>query len=186
MGFYLGGTRTANGNWSDRVNSNLTATTHIPEIRMTISLRIEGSIYSRSQDLTYYNGKEWAYLLDENGNRVAGSVYNQKEYYSGVWPVAYMTFDQEVKPFTSVEAADPRFAYLIEKSNTVFTFVRDGYGAFFMSNISLTKEIGDLASISFYVNNFTKSNPFLRSKATGVKSSKNIEFSYGATLRIKF
>jgi hypothetical protein len=189
VGFYVGETAsvgTSNGNWSDGISANLTATTHIPEIRMTISLRLEGSLYARSQDLTYYNGKEWAFLLDENGNRVDGSVYNQEEYYSGVWPVAYMTFDQVVKPFTAVEAADPKFAYLIQKSNNVYTFVRDGHGAYFMSNISITKEIGDLASISFYVNNFTKSNPYLRSWATGVKSSRTIDFSYGATLRIKF
>ncbi|MDP3398541.1 MAG: hypothetical protein Q8S23_05285, partial [Bacteroidales bacterium] len=70
--------------------------------------------------------------------------------------------------------------------NTTYGFARDGNGAYFMSNISLTKEIGDLASLSFYVNNFTKSNPYIASWATGLRSSKNIEFTYGATLRIKF
>lgn len=189
VGFYVGSTSnytTYNGSWGDGMSANLTATTHIPEIRMTISLRVEGTLYSRSQNLTFYNGKEWAFLTDENGNRVSGSVYNQKEYYPGVWPVAYMGFDQVVKPFTATQAADPRFAYLIGRSNTVYPFVRDGNGAYFMANISLTKELGDLASISFYVNNFTKSNPYIASWATGVKSSRNIDFSYGATLRIKF
>ncbi|OFY39471.1 MAG: hypothetical protein A2X18_05100 [Bacteroidetes bacterium GWF2_40_14] len=189
IGFYLGGTSnvsTYNGSWADGVNANFTATTHIPEIRMTISLRIEGTLYAQTQNLTYYNGKEWAYLTDGNGNRIEGSVYNQKEYFSGMWPVAYMTFDQKVKPFTAVEAADPRFAYLLGRSNNVFTYVRNGNGPYFMSNLSITKEIGDIASLSFYVNNFTKSNPFIRSWATGVKSSRNIDFAYGATLRIKF
>ena len=187
--FYLGGTSpiiTYNGSWGDGVTANLTTTTHIPEIRMTLSLRIEGSIFNRSQNLTYYNGKEWAYLIDDKGNRVDRSVYDQKEYYAGIWPVAYMGFDGVVKPFTQTEANDPRFANLIGRSNTTYSFVQDGNGAYFMSNISLTKEIGDLASLSFYVNNFTKSNPYVASWATGLRTSKNIDFTYGATLRIKF
>ena len=189
IGYYLGGTSdvsTDNGAWGDGVTANFTATTHIPEIRMTISLRIEGTLYAQTQNLSYYNGKEWAYLTDNNGNKVEGSIYNQKEYYSGAWPVAYMTFDQKVKPFTAVEAADPRFSNLLCRSNNVYTYVRNGNGPYFMSNLSITKEIGDLASLSFYVNNFTKSNPFTRSWATGVKTSRNIDFAYGATLRIKF
>ena len=189
IGYYLGGTSdvsTDNGAWGDGATANFTATTHIPEIRMTISLRIEGTLYSQTQNLSYYNGKEWAYLTDNNGNKVEGSIYNQKEYYSGAWPIAYMTFDQKVKPFTAVEAADPRFSNLLCRSNNVYTYVRNGNGPFFMSNLSITKEIGDLASLSFYVNNFTKSNPYTRSWATGVKTSRNIEFAYGATLRIKF
>ena len=187
--FFLGGTNnvtTYNGIWGDGLTANLTATTHIPEIRMTISLRIEGTIYARSQKLSYYNGKEWAYLLDENGNRVSGSIYNQKEYYTGVWPVAYMGFDGIAKPFTQAQAQDPRFSSLIGKENNVYTYVQDGNGAYFMSNLSLTKEIGDLASLSFYVNNFTKSNPFIKSWATGNTIARNIDFAYGATLRIKF
>jgi hypothetical protein len=97
-----------------------------------------------------------------------------------------MGFDQVVKPFTQTEANDPRFAYLIGRSNTIYTFMQDGNGAYFMSNISITKEIGDLASLSFYVNNFTKSNPYIRSWATGVETVRNIGFAYGATLRFKF
>jgi outer membrane cobalamin receptor len=187
--FYLGGTSqhiTYNGAWADGINANLTATTHIPEIRMTVSLRLEGTLYSQSQKLTYFDGEEWAYLLDENGNKLSRSVYDQKEYFSGVWPVAYMGFDQKVHPFTATEAADPRFAYMIGQSNNVYTFARDGNGPYFMANLSLTKEIGDLASISFYVNNFTKSNPYIRSWATGIESARNIGFAYGATLRLKF
>lgn len=189
VGYYLGGTSryiTYNGQWNDGMRANLTATTHIPEIRMTVSLRIEGTLYNQSQKLTYYNGDEWAFLVDENGNRMDRSVYDQKEYYSGVWPVAYMGFDQEIHPFTEVEAADPRFANLVGQSNNIYTYARDGNGPYFMANLSLTKEIGDIASISFYVNNFTKSNPYITSWAKGTSYARNIGFAYGATLRIKF
>lgn len=189
VGYYVGATdriTTYNGLWEDGMTANLTATTHIPEIRMTISLRVEGTLYAQSQNLTYFDGKEWAFILDKNGNKMNGSVYGSKEYYSGIWPVAYMGFDQKIHPFTAQEAADPRFAQLIGQSNTTYTFARDGNGPYFMANLSLTKELGDLASISFYVNNFTKSNPEIRSWATGSTTARNIGFAYGATMRIKF
>lgn len=189
VGFYLRGTDrtlTFNGGWADGMTANFTTITHIPEIRMTVSLRLEGTLYNRTQNLTYYNGNEWAYLVDENGNKLNRSVYNQKEYYSGVWPVAYMGFDGKVKPFTQAQANDPRFAWLIGRSNTIYTYAQDGTGAYFMANVSITKEIGDIASLSFYVNNFTKSNPYIKRKATGVLVTANIDFMYGATLRIKF
>jgi hypothetical protein len=98
-----------------------------------------------------------------------------------------MGIDQVVRPFTQAALdQNPGLAYLVGRSNTVYPFVKDGNGAYFMSNISITKEIGDLASLSFYVNNFTKSNPYVQSLATGVRTARNIGFAYGATLRIKF
>jgi hypothetical protein len=75
---------------------------------------------------------------------------------------------------------------MIGEDSNVYTYAKDGTGAYFMANLNFTKEIGDFASISFYANNFTKSNPYMKSWATGVKTAKNISFSYGATLRIKF
>lgn len=189
VAYYLGGTGTYwthNGSWKDNLTANFTTTTHIPEIRMTISLRLEGTFFLRSQNLTYHNGEEWAFLLDENGNKINKSVYKQKEYYSGVWPVAYKGFDGVIKPFTETQAQDRRFASMLGRDSNVYTYALDGNGVYFMANLNITKEIGDLLSISFYANNFTKSNPYLKSWATGVKTAKNILFSYGATLRIKF
>ena len=46
VAYYLGGTgtyQTYNGSWDDGLTANFTTTTHIPEIRLTISLRIEGT-----------------------------------------------------------------------------------------------------------------------------------------------
>ncbi len=189
IAYYLMGTgtyQTYNGYWKDALRANFTTTTHIPAIRLTVSLRLEGSLFTREQNLTNYNGEEWAFLIDKDGNKVDGSVYNQKEYYTGVWPVAYKGFDGIIHPFTEKEATDSRFAPMIGRDSNVYTYVEDGSGAYFMANLNFTKEIGDYASVSFYANNFTKSNPYIRSWATGIKTARNISFSYGATLRIKF
>lgn len=190
LAYYLGGTgrnRTYNGEWRDGMTANLTATTHIPEIRMTVSLRVEGTIFSRSQQLTSRNGEEWAYLVSEDGRTpLAGTVYGQKDHFTGIWPVEYMGFDGVRHPFTQAEFEDPRFSNIIGRSNTTYRFALDGNWSYFFANISLTKEIGDHASLSFNVNNFTKSNPFVRSWQTEISTSRGIGFAYGATLRIKF
>lgn len=193
VGYYVGDTAplhsgTYNGVKEDGVRANLTAVTHIPEIRLTVSAKLEAQFYERTRHITYYNGKEWAYLIDGNGNKVDGSVYHQREYATGVWPVAYCSFDGEVKPFTAKEAADPRFARLINTSNSKVGYVDDGHSPFFIANISVTKEIGKIASISFYVNNFTNASPLVRSWATGISyvNPRFTNFTYGATLRLKF
>lgn len=194
IAYYFGGTSrsiTSNGTKTRDMNANFTATTHIPEIRMTISLRLEATIFNRSQNLTSVPkglkslyGNEWAYLTDADRNRLEGSVYG-KEHYTGVWPVAYAGIDGVVHPFTAESAKNPELAYMIGTSNTVYTFVKDGYNAYFMGNVAITKELGDHVSLSFYVNNFTKSNPFVRNIAQGTYSTRNIDFGYGATIRIK-
>ncbi|MFA5712816.1 MAG: TonB-dependent receptor [Bacteroidales bacterium] len=190
LAFYLGGTGrnvTYNGEWRDGMTANFTATTHIPEIRMTVSLRVEGTIFNRSQVLTTRDGEEWAYLVGEDGRTpIPGTVYGQKDHYTGVWPVEYMGLDGVRHPFTQAEFDDPRFAKMIGRSNTTYRYALDGNWSYFFANISLTKELGDHASLSFNVNNFTKSNPFIRSWQTEISTSRGISFAYGATLRIKF
>lgn len=189
VGYYVGSTSnyiSYNGEKRDNVRANLTFVTHIPEIRLTVSTRIEAEFFNRYTNLTYYNGKEWAFLKDDNGNKINGSVYHQKEYRTGVWPVAYKTFDGVVRPFTAKEAADPKFADLVGQSNTKTAYWTNGTGPYLCANISITKEIGSIASISFYANNCTNSIRVAKYWATGLKTARRAAFSYGATLRLKF
>ena len=186
VGYYVGATNvTYNGSKSDQLNANLRTVTHIPEIRMTVSLRLESNIFTRSLNQTRYNGKELAFMIDESNRHIEGSVYGRDEYRTGVWPVMYGDLSGNLKPFTEVEAADPRFTQLLNVSNTNYSFVEDGNNAYFMANISLTKEIGRMFGLSFYANNFTYSKPYIKSWANGRYSTRNIDFAYGATLRIK-
>ena len=66
---------------------------------------------------------------------------------------------------------------------------KDYITPYFSMNFSVTKEIGDLASISFYANNFFNNFSQLRSTWSGnyVSASGYIpSFYYGLTLRFKF
>ena len=54
------------------------------------------------------------------------------------------------------------------------------------ANLSITKEIGDHVSLSFFSNNFTNSRRFVKSHATGVSVIFTPAFYYGLTCRLKF
>jgi len=54
------------------------------------------------------------------------------------------------------------------------------------ANLSVTKEIGDHVSLSFFANNFTNARPVVTSRATGVSAIFTPNFYYGLRCRLKF
>lgn len=188
VGIYANGgeSGTFNGKESHSLNTNLTAITHIPEARIVITCRLEMSLLSRFRNLSRYQGKEYAYNVNADGvESIGGSIYDSNNY-TAIRPVKYMDENGDVHDFTDKEASDPAFANLIIKSGNAYTFSQDGYGAYLSANLSVTKEIGDHVSLSFFANNFTNSRMYVTSKATGVSAIFTPAFYYGLTCRLKF
>lgn len=188
VGIYANGgeSGTFNGKESHSLNANLTAITHIPEARIVITCRLEMSLLSRFRNLSRYQGKEYAYNVNADGvESIGGSIYDSNNY-TAIRPVKYMDENCDVHDFTDKEASDPAFANLIIKSGNAYTFSQDGYGAYLSANLSVTKEIGDHVSLSFFANNFTNSRMYVTSKATGVSAIFTPAFYYGLTCRLKF
>ena len=188
VGIYANGgaSGTSNGKESHTLDANLTAITHIPEARIIITCRLEMSLLNRFRNLSRYQGHEYAYNVNADGTgSIGGSIYGSKSY-TAIRPVKYMDENGTVHDFTDNEAADPEFANLIIKSGNAYTFAQDGYGAYLSANLSVTKEIGDHVSLSFFANNFTNSRMFVTSKATGVSAIFTPSFYYGLTCRLKF
>lgn len=73
---------------------------------------------------------------------------------------------------------------------------KDFISPYFSANISVTKEIGDIASLSFYANNFfnnlaqvrsSKSDTYSSVSGTAFSNSGYVPgFFYGLSLRLKF
>lgn len=188
VGIYANGgeSGTFNGKESHSLNANLTAITHIPEARIVITCRLEMSLLSRFRNLSRYQGREYAYNVNADGvESIGGSIYDSNNY-TAIRPVKYMDENGDVHDFTDKEASDPAFANLIIKSGNAYTFSQDGYGAYLSANLSVTKEIGDHVSLSFFANNFTNSRMYVTSKATGVSAIFTPAFYYGLTCRLKF
>ena len=189
VGLYANGgssSSVANGKVTHNLDANLTAITHIPQARLIITCRLEMSLLRRSRNISQYNGADYAYTINESDNKATGGNIYDGNSYTAIRPVSYMDLDGNVHPFTDAEAADPAFANLILKSANAYTFARDGYGAYMSANLSITKEIGDHVSLSFFANNFTNSRPYVKSMATGVGAIFTPAFYYGLTCRLKF
>lgn len=188
VGVYANGgaNGTSNGKEAHNVNANLTAITHIPEARIIITCRLEMSLLNRFRNLSSYLGQPYAYNVSADGYEAVGGDIYKSGSYTAIRPVKYMDENGVVHDFTDKEAADPAFANLIIKSGNAYTFAQDGYGAYFSANLSVTKEIGDHVSLSFFANNFTNSRKFVTSKATGVSAIFTPAFYYGLTCRLKF
>ena len=179
-GIYAGGTSIANGRKTDWLDANLTAITHIPEVRLIVTCRVEATLLRNSQNIS-------SRAFTVSGNSLAptgGNIYDGNSY-TAVYPVAYIDLDGQRHAWTDASASDPALQRLILRSGNIYTFAKDGYDPYLSANLSLTKEIGDHVSLSFFANNFTNARPYRKSHATGVSAIFTPAFYYGLTCRIK-
>ena len=181
IGWYRGtnGTSTAqtsiaNGAISKTLNLNTTITTHIPKIRLIMALRIESTLYSYRKNLSNFEGD--------------------------VYPEYYTTWDA---PDTKIPFAE-KFQWakdndatlyndlqnLVVHPNTAYVMNANRISAYYSANLSVTKEIGDHVSISFYANNFFNNMKTVHSSQTDLDASLFSStyipsYYYGLSLRLK-
>lgn len=206
IGYYRGGSASstnytanaapANGSVSSQVNLNATFTTHIPKLRLIMALRVESSLYR------YSRARSSRGYVIENGVPNLDKPYDSKmrNQTVGVFPEYYSTWDNptEKKPFYDAylwARKNDRNLYndlsqLIVRTNYPFMLNPDKVSAYWSANISVTKEIGDHVSLSFYANNFFNTLRRIRSSQTGLETSLFgsgyvPNFYYGLSLRLK-
>ena len=191
----------ANGALSKQLNQNLTITTHIPRIRLIVSLRIESSLYNYRRSLSEFSDGPRGYMLSES-NSFFGEPYDgtSTDKYIVVYPEYYTTWDAptEMVPFAErflwARDNDPALysdlSKLVVRSNYAYTMNPNRLSAYYSANLSVTKEIGDHISLSFYANNFFNTMRRVRSTQTDLETSLFgsgyvPSYYYGLSLRLK-
>ena len=191
----------SNGYLSRQLNQNLTITTHIPKIRMIMSLRIESTLYSYQRQLSEFGNGTRGYMLD-NENGIEGEPYDGKttDKFVVVYPEYYSTWDNpsELIPFAEKlrwakendAALYSDLSKLVVRSNYAYVLNPNKLSAYYSANLSVTKEIGDYVSLSFYANNFFNTMRHVHSSQTGLDtslfdSSYVPSYYYGLSLRLK-
>lgn len=204
VGYVAGGNVSANGRRTRSLNTNLTAITHIPAIRMVLSARIETSLYNYSQRLSESPNGERSIVLDDQNSYIPSQtmtdIYGSNRFV-GMYPEYYVSLDDMSTPIPFKEkflwakdndaALYNELAKLVIKSNTNYFFMPNRTSAYYTANISATKEIGNTASISFNATNFLNNMSLIRNSASDTESSiydssSIIRFYYGLSLRLKF
>jgi len=191
VGIYEGDAGMSLGTGRERLSTNISLVTHIPAIRMIITL-VTQCIWLNNSWNVYDDGN--IYTLGTNSQPVYGD-YNNIRNTSILYrdPIAYMDFDGIVRPFsdyytTSDQNLKTRLGSLRKATDVSSYFMTGGYDPYFMVNIRITKEIGKLASLSFYANNFTNSTPILKNKANpnAIGTRVNNPIYFGAELKLTF
>ena len=192
----------SNGGLSKQVNLNATVTTHIPSLRLIVSLRVETSLYNYRRQLSEYEDGTRGYALASNadyfGTPYDGSSENK---FLAVYPEYYSTWDNptELIPFAERFAwardNDPALysdlSKLVVRSNYAYSMNPNRISSYYSANLSVTKEIGNHVSLSFYANNFLNNMRTVHSSQTDLEtslfgSSYIPSYYYGLSLRLKF
>lgn len=191
-----------NGAISKQVNLNVTFTTHIPKIRLIMSLRIENSLYSWRRAMSQYaDGSSRGYML-ENAEDFFGVPYDGKSEDKTVivYPEYYSTWENPSERIPYLEkvlwAKDNDQALyndlrqLAVRTNYSYTLNPNRVSYYYSANFTITKEIGDHISLSFYANNFFNNMGKVHSTQTDLDtalfgSAYIPSFYYGLSLRLK-
>lgn len=179
------------GDGRERLSTNISLITRIPSIRMIVSLTTQ-CVWIDNNWNDYDHGN--IYTQDASGKAVYGD-YNNKSTVAVLYrdPISYMDRAGKIRPFSDFHTTnDPdlkrRLDILRLSTNNSFYFLETGYKPYFMANIRVTKELGNIASLSFYANNFTNSRPHMIDKARPNVPGrlKNTDIYFGAELKITF
>ena len=202
IGYFYGDNSTTNGKETRTIKTNLTITTHIPKVRMILSMKLESSLLNYSRSLSErQDGSRRSYALADRTDLLSleeRSIYDG-EGFSVFFPDTYCSYDDPaprpfLEDFRRARNDNPELYADLSKlvvSGTTYsyTFLKDFISPYFSANFSVTKEIGDLASVSFYANNFFNNMGQVYSARTRTWSSVSSyvpRFYYGLTIRLKF
>ena len=204
IGYYVGTSNgVSNGSISKQLNANLTMTTHIPQARLIVSLRIESCLYRTRQSLSEYQGKPLAFVIDsktsDRPSTTETDIYGGNRFLA-IYPLYYSTHEDPdaLLPFAETfEWARENDATLytdlsklINRTNYNYTLNRETISPYFSANIAVTKEIGRIASITFTATNFFNNTAKVHNSWTDTESSLYSgsyipSFYYGLSLRLK-
>lgn len=191
----------ANGSLSRQLNLNLTLTTHIPRIRLIVSARVESSLYNYRRQLSEFSDGTRGIIL-ENSSDYFGKPYDgsTENKYIALYPEYYSTWDNpdQLIPFAEkfLWAKDNDqtlyndLAKLVVRSNYPYVMNPNRLSCYYSANLSVTKEIGDYVSVSFYANNFFNTMKKVHSSQTDLETSLFSSgyvpsYYYGLSLRLK-
>jgi outer membrane receptor protein involved in Fe transport len=201
VGYYVGGASSSNGSLTKQLNTNLTITTHIPKLRLIVSLRTEASFINSTRYLSESSTGDRGLILSSSTDNfgTTGDIYSG-DHYVAYYPEYYTTWENpDVKiPFAEkflwakdndrVLYAD--LAKLVVRSNNPYFFKNRSVSPYFNMNLNVSKEIGKLATITLFATNFfnnmSRVNISWNDTETSLYNSSYIpKFYYGASLRLK-
>ena len=169
---------------------------------MIVALRIETSLYNYQRSLSEFEDGTRGIVLQQAGDYF-GTPYDgtSENQYLALYPEYYATWDNPTQliPFAEkfvwAKDNDPTLyndlTKLVVRSNYPYTMNPNRTSSYYSANLSVTKEIGDHISVSFYANNFLNNMHTVHSSQTDLETSLFSSgyipsYYYGLALKLKF
>lgn len=170
----------------ERLNTNFRFVTHVPEVKMVLSVSFQ-VIWMENMRRTYEsNGDVVPYIIDASGNKITdNSVYTNTAYGKRIDPIAYMDKSGIIHPFVAGNEDEAVFDALIKTKQEKF-YIEESYPTTFQLNIRLSKEIRENMTFSFFANNLFNYRPLARLDRSDSYVRRNSPFYFGAELKMKF
>jgi len=201
IGYYEGAAAASNGSIQSQLNTNVTVTTHIPVVRLIVSVRFECSFYNMKRTLREdQEGNLTGYAMSD-ATDYFGTNSDYTDHYVAVYPKYYSTWDDPatLRPFyddlLAARDAGNMNLYndllrMVRKSNTNYYFNEDRISPYFATDINVTKEIGKYVKLSFYATNFWNNTSRVHSSQTDRRttlynSGRIPAFYYGLSLKVR-
>lgn len=183
IGIYAGG----ESETRQRLNTNIRFITHIPEVKMVISVTCQ-VIWMEKMRRTYEdnNGDVVPYIINRLGKRITdNSIYTNTNYGKRINPIAYIDKSGNTYTFTDENENEDIFNALILNKQEKF-YIEESYPTTFQLNIRLSKEINDTMSFSFFANNVLNYRPLERYDRSDSYFRRNSPFYFGAEFKLSF
>ena len=170
----------------ERLNTNVNIITHIPELKMLISLTTQAIWYEKDWRKNYSDNKFYtlAELRDYLGNQDIFSTDLEETYYYRV-PESYVNYDGLKHEYSVNDFKESLHQMGIEKE-LKYRFNERVLPPLFLCNIKISKDIAKRFKLSFYANNFFNIRPWHLNKREGTYLRRNEEPFFGADITMQF
>jgi hypothetical protein len=169
--------------------TTLRTVTHIPELRMVASLTAQAIWHNWNE--SYTADKAPIAWIDNQLNRheftpdqMDGYIYFDNTFTEEGGRMTNHAAYYATLPQSAAEAAGRPASYVAVKDMMVKVSDNEPSKSPITWNLQarLTKELGKIGGLSFYVNNALYYEPFLKGNNTNTLSQRNVGFSFGAEL----
>lgn len=171
-----------------RINTNIRMITHIPELKMVVSLTSQ-IIWNVKSKLRWddSDGNSRIYYYDGSGNRVYGeAALKDMEATRYADPIAFIDKTGAIHEWKEEYSLHPDYQAMVSKYSLTYAFVEESLPPAFQFNLRLTKELSRNLTLAFMANNFLKMNPYNKSNKTSLLVKRNTGFYFGAEVNYKF
>lgn len=171
---------------AERFNSNLNIITHIPEIKMLITLTTQAVWFEKDRRKIYDDYKLYALSeLREYLNQPTLFSYEKEEDFYYYVPLSYKEYDN-VEHQYKISDFESSLAQQGIKKAAKYRFDERVLPPLFLCNIKISKDISQRFKLSFYANNFLNIRPWHLDDRSGNYLRRNQQPYFGADIKMQF